>query len=420
MPNPSFLETSYLLIYGELPTAAERDEFSHGIRKHTLLHEDVKRFFDGFPKDAHPMATLSSVVTALVDLLPGQPRPQGPRAGAALDRPADGQAADHRRLRVQEVDRPAVRLPEQQARPHRELPHDDVLGAVGAYEVSHTVVTRAQEAAHPARRPRAELLHVDRAPGRLERGEHLRRDRRRASTRSGGRCTAAPTRWSSRCSKTSTADGGDIDKYVTMAKDPNDPFRLSGLRAPRLQELRPARPHPQGRPCDDVLTELGRRDHLLDLALELEAGRARTTSTSSSASSTRTSTSTPGSSTARWGSPRRCSPVLFAIGRLPGWIAHWKEMMREPGDEDRPSPPDLHRRDEAPVRPDRRAGLTRAADPLVVVDDRRGRVLGASLHRRVRARALEEHAVLGVADGVGDVLVGPDDRSRRWPASSRP
>ena len=57
--NPSFLETAYLLIYGELPTPAERDEFSQQIRKHTLLHEDVKRFYDGFPKDAHPMATLS-------------------------------------------------------------------------------------------------------------------------------------------------------------------------------------------------------------------------------------------------------------------------------------------------------------------------------------------------------------------------
>ena len=53
---------------------------AHGIRKHTLVHEDVKRFFDGFPKDAHPMATLSSAVTRAVDLLPGQPRPQGPRS----------------------------------------------------------------------------------------------------------------------------------------------------------------------------------------------------------------------------------------------------------------------------------------------------------------------------------------------------
>src|SRR3954470_22032799 len=63
--SPSFLETSYLLIYGHLPNRDELDEFRFGIRRHTLLHEDVKRFYDGFPKDAHPMAVLSSVVSAL-------------------------------------------------------------------------------------------------------------------------------------------------------------------------------------------------------------------------------------------------------------------------------------------------------------------------------------------------------------------
>ena len=63
--QPSFLETAWLLIYGELPTEDERDSFSRQIRLHTLLHEDVKRFYDGFPKDAHPMATLASVVNAL-------------------------------------------------------------------------------------------------------------------------------------------------------------------------------------------------------------------------------------------------------------------------------------------------------------------------------------------------------------------
>ncbi|MET0276159.1 MAG: citrate/2-methylcitrate synthase, partial [Acidimicrobiia bacterium] len=62
--NPSYLETSYLLIYGDLPTREQRHQFSRDIRKHTLVHEDVKRFFDAFPKNAHPMATLSSVVTA--------------------------------------------------------------------------------------------------------------------------------------------------------------------------------------------------------------------------------------------------------------------------------------------------------------------------------------------------------------------
>src|ERR1051326_2148062 len=61
----TFLETSYLLMYGELPTAAELADFSERIRIHTLLHEDMRRFFEGFPRDAHPMSVLSAAVSAL-------------------------------------------------------------------------------------------------------------------------------------------------------------------------------------------------------------------------------------------------------------------------------------------------------------------------------------------------------------------
>src|SRR5690349_10854982 len=61
----TFLETSYLLIYGELPTKEQLDGFTTKISRHTLLHEDLKRFFEGFPRDAHPMPVLSSAVSAL-------------------------------------------------------------------------------------------------------------------------------------------------------------------------------------------------------------------------------------------------------------------------------------------------------------------------------------------------------------------
>ena len=63
--NSTFIEVSYLLIYGELPTADELEKFTTQIQRHTLLHEDLKRFFDGFPRDAHPMPVLSSTVNAL-------------------------------------------------------------------------------------------------------------------------------------------------------------------------------------------------------------------------------------------------------------------------------------------------------------------------------------------------------------------
>src|SRR3954454_12316389 len=61
----TFLEVTYLLIYGELPTAEELEAFDQRIRRHTLLHEDMKQFFNGFPRDAHPMPVLSSAVSAL-------------------------------------------------------------------------------------------------------------------------------------------------------------------------------------------------------------------------------------------------------------------------------------------------------------------------------------------------------------------
>ena len=99
------------------------------IQRHTLLHEDLKRFFDGFPRNAHPMAVLSSAVSALSRVLPGLARPARPRAGRAVDDPAAGQAADHRGVRLQEVDRPAVPLPGQLADARRELPADDVRAA---------------------------------------------------------------------------------------------------------------------------------------------------------------------------------------------------------------------------------------------------------------------------------------------------
>src|SRR6185503_20618358 len=61
----NFIEVSYLLIYGELPTKEQLDRFPGQIQRHTLLHEDLKRFFDGFPRNAHPMPVVSSAVNAL-------------------------------------------------------------------------------------------------------------------------------------------------------------------------------------------------------------------------------------------------------------------------------------------------------------------------------------------------------------------
>ncbi len=181
-----------------------------------------------------------------VDLLPGQQRPPRSRAGPALDHPPHGEAAHDRRVLVQEVDRPAVPLPRQLARPHRELPHDDVRGAVGALRGEpRPSCTRSSSSSsctpttsRTARRRRcawsgsseANLfasiaaginalwgpLHGGANQAVIEMLEAHPRRRRRHRTST---CRWPRTR---------------------------RPVPALGLRAPRLQELRPARPHPQG------------------------------------------------------------------------------------------------------------------------------------------------------------------------------
>ncbi|HKY88596.1 MAG TPA: citrate/2-methylcitrate synthase, partial [Candidatus Limnocylindrales bacterium] len=72
----TFLEVAYLLIYGELPTSAQLETWVDSIRRHTLLHEDLKRFFNAFPRDAHPMAILASAVAALSAFYQGSEDPE--------------------------------------------------------------------------------------------------------------------------------------------------------------------------------------------------------------------------------------------------------------------------------------------------------------------------------------------------------
>ena len=105
-----FVEVCYLLIYGELPDAAQYAEFSDRLTRHTLIHEDMKKFFEGYSPTAHPMAILSSMVASLSAYYPD----------SADDHDIDlnivrlaGQGEDDRRLLLQEVDGPADRLPAQ-------------------------------------------------------------------------------------------------------------------------------------------------------------------------------------------------------------------------------------------------------------------------------------------------------------------
>ena len=303
------------------------------------------------------MATVASVVNALATFYQTSEDPHDPDARAAVDHPAARQAAHRGGLRLQEVDRPAVPLPRQLARPHRELPADDVRGAVGAVRGEPHDRARAQAAADPARRPRAELLDVDRAAGRLVRREHLRVDRGRRRRALG---PAARRREPGRDRDARGHPRQRRRRAAPRSRGPRIPTTTSASRASvtactRTTTRGPASSAARPSGCSPISTPRTRSS-----TSRWSSSRSRSpTTTSSRRSCTRTSTSTRASSTGRWASPPTMFPVLFAIGRLPGWLAHWKEAHENAEDQDRAPAPDLHRPHRAQVRRARTAHVTR-------------------------------------------------------------
>ena len=98
--HSDFLETAYLLLFGELPTEAQLEEWTRDINAHTMLHENIKKFIEGFRYDAHPMGMFLSAVGALSTFYPDAKNIFDAGVAAAADDPADRQGAEHRRVRL--------------------------------------------------------------------------------------------------------------------------------------------------------------------------------------------------------------------------------------------------------------------------------------------------------------------------------
>ena len=321
---PSFLETSYLLIYGNLPTRAELDEFRYGIRKHTLLHEDVKRFFDAFPKDAHPMGVLSSVVSALSTFYPDSCDPHDPeqvqlsivRLIAKLPTIA---AYAHKRSIGQPLLYPnnSLDLIENFLTMMFAVPSEP-------YEVSQTVVHAMKVLL---------ILHADHEQNCSTSTVRLASSSEAnvfASVAAGINALWGPLHGGANQAviemlERIREDGDDIDKYVKMAKDPESNFRLSGFGHrvyknydPRARIIKAA--------ADQVIGELGETDHLLELALQLEEVALEDEFFIEKRLYPNVDFYS-GLIYRAMGFPTDMFPVLFAMGRLPGWIAQWKEFM---------------------------------------------------------------------------------------------
>ncbi|HEY8216571.1 MAG TPA: citrate synthase, partial [Acidimicrobiia bacterium] len=321
---PSFLETSYLLIWGELPTQEQLDEFRYTIRKHTLLHEDVKRFFDGFPRDAHPMAILSSVVTALSTFYQGHDDVTDPTA-------------------IQlSIARLMAKLPTIAAYAYKKsigqpflYPNNKLdlienfltmMFAVPSapYEVSPTIVHAMKVLL---------ILHADHEQNCSTSTVRIAGSSQvniYAAIAAGINALWGPRHGGANQEviemlEMIQADGRDIQKYVDKARDRDDPFRLSGFGHrvyknydPRARVLKEA--------CHQVLDELDRPDPLVDLAVEIErialeddffVERKLYPNVDFYSGLIYEALSLP----------TEMFTVMFAIPRTSGWMAQWLEMV---------------------------------------------------------------------------------------------
>jgi citrate synthase len=323
----SFVETSYLLINGELPTASQLDAFQDEIRRHTLLHEDLKQFFDGFPRDAHPMPVLSSAVSALSTFYQDSLNP-----------------FDQAQVELSTV-RLLAKLPTIAAYAYKKsvgqpfLYPDNSLGLVENFlrmtfgfpaepYVADPVVVRALDLLF--------VLHADHEQNCSTSTVRLVGSSQAnlfASVSAGINALFGPLHGGANQSvlemlEAIKADGGDVASFVNKVKTKQDGVKLMGF-GHRVYKNYDPRAAIVKQTADQLLSALGKRDDLLDIAMELE-GVALSDDYFIERKLYPNVDFYTGLLYRAMGFPTRMFTVLFAIGRLPGWIAQWREMIDDP------------------------------------------------------------------------------------------
>jgi len=323
----SFIEVAYLLIHGELPKKEELERFSNAITRHTLIHEDMKRFYEAYPAKAHPMGVVASITCSLSTFYPES------KSGRSIE----------------DIELTVIRLLAK-------------FSTIAAWAYKNSV-------GHPVMYPRNSLNYVenflhmmfampteDYEPdpvivNALDKLLILHADHEQNCSTSTVRMVGSSQAnlyasisagicalWGPLHGGANQAviemleqiknDGGDVKKFIDKAKDKNDPFRLMGFGHrvyknfdPRASIIKDA--------CDQMLNKLGVSDPMLDIAKQLEEAAL----------------SDPyfverklypnvdfysGIIYRAMGIPTDMFTVMFALGRLPGWIAQWKEMIEDP------------------------------------------------------------------------------------------
>ncbi|GAB2631048.1 citrate synthase [Belliella aquatica] len=320
----SFLEVAYLLIYGDLPSQKEYENFTREITTHTLVHEDIKKILDGFPSNSHPMGVLSSLICSLTAFYP-----------ESLDPTRNEKDVNLSIIRLlakiptfatwafkNKVGHP-VNYPDNSLDYCSNFLKMMFALPAEKYDVDPVVAKALDQLL---------ILHADheqncststvRMVGSSQASIY-------ASISAGINALWGPLHGGANQAviemlEAIKADGGDTKKFIDKAKDKNDPFRLMGFGHrvyknfdPRAKIIKKA--------ADDVLAKLGVNDPILGIAKELEEA-ALSDQYFIERNLYPNVDFYSGIIYRALGIPTDMFTVMFAIGRLPGWIAQWKEM----------------------------------------------------------------------------------------------
>ncbi len=320
----SFLEVAYLLIYGDLPTKNQIDNFQFQISRHTLVHEDMKKFFDGFPSKSHPMGQLSSLVCSLSSFYSESLNPK--------------QTADEQNLTIIKLLAKMTTIVSwiyKKYLGHPIVYPQNKYGYVSNFlnmtfgqrtedvEIDQVIVDAMNvllilHADHEQNCSTSTVRMVGSSDCNLY-----------ASVSAGISALWGPLHGGANQAviemlEKMKADGGDITQWLNKAKDKDDDFRLMGFGHrvyknfdPRAKIIKKA--------CDDVLNKLGVNDPILEIAKKLEVAALNDPYFVERKLYPNVDFYS-GIIYRALGFPTNMFTVLFALGRLPGWIAQWKEM----------------------------------------------------------------------------------------------
>jgi citrate synthase len=323
----TFLEVAYLLIYGQLPTIDQLEEFTGSITRHSLIHEEMRRFFDSFPKNAHPMAVLSAGASALSTFYQDSHDPFNPQ---------HVEISTHRLL---------AKMPTIAAWAYKKsigqpyvYPQNHLGYAANFLNMMFSVPAEPYDV-DPVVSEALDLLlvlHADHEQNcststvRMVGSSHANLF---ASISAGldalwGPLHGGANQAAIEMLERIAADGGDVAKYVAKAKDKKDSFLLMGFGHPVYHNFDP-RARIIKAAADRVLHALGRDDPLFEIAQRLaevalhdEYFIERKLYPNVDFYS--------GLIYRAIGFPNSMFTAMFAIGRMPGWIAHWREMIADP------------------------------------------------------------------------------------------